>query len=239
MGLGDPESDAVLPTIGSEKKRSHDVLQPWDLFPAKVLRCGKKASIEEATSYEELGAFTKDGGKSMQYKDEYHSSHAHIRGVAISRFAQSMVSLCRSITSDDAVALKDVLKPDVFAAIKTEAAELIDHMAILDGSGLPSKADGAYVKPVLGKPAIEWRDPEKVRSAIAYVKTWFKSKSKLRDTMKTLQLGGLFYTTHVFLLCTRSYMLCGEGRQENTMADDAVARLCQSSPASASATRIE
>ena len=239
MGLGDPESDAVLPTIGSGKKRSHDVLQPWDLFPAKVLRCGKKAAIEEATSYEELWAFTADGGKSMPYKDEYHSPHPHIRGVAISRFAQAMLALCKSITSEDSLALKEVLKPEVFSVMNTEATQFMEHLTILDGSGLPSKADGVTAKPVLGKTAIEWRETEKVRAAVAYLKQWFKKKSKLRDTVKTLQLGGLFYTAHVFLLCTRSYLICGEGRSDETMADDAVARLWQSSPGSGSTTKIE
>ena len=42
--------------------------------------------------------------------------------------------------------------------------------------------------------------------------------------MTILQHGGLFYTTHVDILCMCAYMKC-EG--EGTIATDAVARLCQ------------
>ena len=77
----------------------------------------------------------------------------------------------------------------------------------------------------LGQKNIAWRDKNEVEESMKVLMDWLEQPSPLRKAMKTLQLGGLFYCTHVDLLCMNAFILCGDGKA--SMVEDAVARLCQ------------
>ena len=77
----------------------------------------------------------------------------------------------------------------------------------------------------LGSKAYEWRNRSDVEAAVVAIDKWLEAPSKIRPTIRILQLGGLVYSTHVDTLCLTAYRKCGGGKE--TMSDDAVARLCQ------------
>ena len=232
MGLNDlSELDAATSgelAASKAEKRPRSILAPWDLPASKLLRNGKKSPIESVDTYEELWAYLKQSTGYQLYMSEFVSDDPIVRGVAISRTAQGLAGLCRAILTEDKAELKSILRPDVYEELAKEAELLLPRMEKLDGSGLPSRADKA-MKNKLGIAPVSWRDEKEVRAAVTYLVDWLKTPSKLRKAMKTLQLGGLFYSTHVDLLCMNSFIMCGNGKA--SVADDAVARLCQAKPA--------
>ena len=239
MALGDLSEELDTATsreLSSSKseKRPRAILPPWDLPASKLLRCGKKSPIESTKTYEELWAYLKQGNNHQLYMSEFVSDDPIVRGVAISRTAQSVAALCRAILTEDKAQLQSIVRPEVYEDWVKEAELLLPRMAKLDGSGLPSRADKP-MKSQLGKAPVSWRDEKNVTDAANYLVDWLKKPSKLRKAMKTLQLGGLFYSTHVDVLCMNCFITCGNG--SSTLVSDAVARLCQAKP-TASGTMI-
>ena len=238
MGLQDySEVDEATRTelsTSKSEKRKPAILPPWDLPSAKLLRNGKKSPIEDIQTYEELWDHCKESTPHQLYMSEFASGDPIVRGVAISRTAQGVASVCQAILQgDDAENLKSILKDSVYKEMEKEAKLLLPHCKQLDGSGLPSKVEKAMKRVGAKQPV--WKDKDEVTASIEYFRAWLKKPSQLRKHMNILQLGGLFYTTHVDILIMCAYMKC-EG--EGTIADDAIARLCQAK-AYAAGTRIK
>ena len=101
MGLQDyseiDEATAAELSSSKAEKRKASILAPWDLPAAKLLRNGKKSPIESIKTYEELWDHMKEATKGQLYKSEFASSDPIVRGVAISRTAQGVASVCQSI----------------------------------------------------------------------------------------------------------------------------------------------
>ena len=74
------------------------------------------------------------------------------------------------------------------------------------------------------------RHPEEIREAVLYLVEWFSAVSTLRGTIRTMQLGGLFYTSHLEFRVTSAYLNCADGGADAAVRD-AVSRLCQDSSA--------
>ena len=212
-------------SITKNGKRKSSILAPWDLPGSKLLRNGRKSPIEDVETYGELWAYLKEENDYQLYKSEFASDDPIVRGVALSRTAQGIAAICDSIVTVDAARLKSVLNTETYDAMKKEAAELLDYVKVLDGSGLPSRADSGP-KTMLGKKTYEWKDPDKVKDAAGRFLSWLTSPSKIRSTMEVLQLGGLFYSTHVDILCMNAYIKCGGGDKE-AIVNAAQKRLCQ------------
>ena len=185
-------------------------------------------------TYEEFWDYLKSGNKHQLYHCELASEDPIVRGVAVSRTAEGILSLCRAVLSDDKEDLKLLIRPEIYQELIEEATQLEPRVAILNGAGLPAKNERA-MKVNLGQKPIAWRNPDDVKRAASYLVDWLQRPSKLRKAMKTLQLGGLFYSTHVDILCMNCFIKCADGK--STIVEDAVARLCQSKPMSAG-TRI-
>ena len=213
---------------GSGKRARSGALAPWDLPASKLLRNGKKSSMEDAESYEELWNYLAAATKTQPYKSELCSEDPIVRGVAISRYAQGWLCLCRSIQGGDKEDLESVLKPETYAAMVKEAKELLPHLEVLDGHMLPVRQDAmAGGLRLGGSKSMPWKQRADVENAVNYLETWCKSSSALRKTVRAMQLGGLFYTCHVDHLCLHAYMTQGPGKVAGTMNDDCLARLCQ------------
>ena len=227
MVLGDSGEVADgQPMTGDKKKRA--TLSPWDLPAAKLLRLGKKSSLEDATSYEQLWSHLSASNKHQDYGSELCSDEATIRGVAISRYAEVWLSLCTAILETDKNDLKEVLNKDTYAAMETEAKQLKPHLSTLNGLGLPVRIDNPMKKTQLGGgKCYAWKDEIEVKKAMDWVLNWCNNPSPMRKTVRILQLGGLFYTSHVDHLCFHAYRTVGHGKADGTPQADAVARLCQ------------
>ena len=102
--------------------------------------------------------------------------------------------------------------------MRREAEELLPHAKVLNAKGLPMRRP--FEAP------INWKPPADVEAAAAYVFAWMNKESKMRDTIRTMQMGGLAYTVHVECLCTSAYMSYGPGKQLRTMTNDAMSRIC-------------
>ena len=59
------------------------------------------------------------------YQSELYSDDPVIRGVAISRYAQGWLCLCKSTQDGDKVAIQSVLKPEAYDAMVKEAKRAI------------------------------------------------------------------------------------------------------------------
>ena len=237
MVLGDSGEAADLVPMSTDKKKKA-TLFPWDLPAAKLLRSGKKSSLEDATSYEELWSHLCSGNKHQEYGSELCSNDSLIRGVAISRYAEAWLSLCTAILETDNVELKSVLNPSIYAAMETEAKALKPHLAMLNGAGLPVRADAMKKSQLGGGKTYTWKVQTDVEASMRYVMDWTKKPSSMRKTVRILQLGGLFYTAHVDHLCFHAYRTVGHGTDESIPPADAVARLCQARGSTAAGTAI-
>ena len=102
---------------------------------------------------------------------------------------------------------------------------LLPHCQALNGAGLPSSVDTMWGPARLSSKSYGWRNRSDVEAAFVAIDKWLEAPSKIRPSMKVLQLGGLVYASHVDTLCLTAYRKCGGGKE--TMSDDAVARLCQ------------
>ena len=230
MALGD-DFDSSAGSMGGgdaqagDKKRSNGTLAPWDLPAAKLLKPGKKSDLEAAESYEELWTYMKSKNGVQPYRSELCSTKANVRGVAISRWAEGMSAVCETIlTNDD---MKRVLEPNLLKELKLEAATLLPHCKVLNGSGLPSGLETMRAPGRLGSKTYEWKTRAEVETSVVAIEKWFGAPSKLRPTIRVLQAGGLVYATHVDTLCLTAYRTCGYGKEPGSMTEDAVARLCQ------------
>ena len=141
MGLDDQDKlwGDVPEAGGRGQKRTIDVLAPWDLPAAKLLRPGRRCTIDDAASFEELWQWMGHKTDHQSYRSEFCSQDPIIRGVAISRLAQGLSAICEYILRDDSD-LKDLLKEQVYKTIRAEAQALQPKVAILNGAGLPSRA---------------------------------------------------------------------------------------------------
>ena len=228
MGLGDSGEAVEGQTITGGDKRKRGTLAPWDLPAAKLLRLGKKSSIEEATSYEQLWDYLATSDKHQDYGSELCSDDPVIRGVAISRYAEGWTNLCTAILDTDKKALKEVLNTKTYEAMETEAKTIKEKLSVLNGSGLPVRQDGTTKRATLGGGrGYAWKAEGAVREAMEWFLGWCDRPSPIRKTVNVLQLGGLFYTCHVDHLCFHAYRAAGHGKNPGTPAADAVARLCQ------------
>ena len=240
MGLDDDShmDGAIDAKTKKGQKRPMEVLAAWDLPAAKLLRPGKRSTIDQAESYEELWRWMQVGNEHQPYRSELCSNDPIIRGVAISRFAEGLVNVCEAILTDKD--LQAILSKEHYGLITKEADILKKKVSILNGAGLPSRAGGK-------KPSIQfgsgddhkWKPIPEVETAIEYLEGWIAAPSQIRRTMKVLGLGGLFYTTYVDSQCIRSYLKVGPGKESGTMRADAVSRLCQSGAVKASGTKMD
>ena len=172
------------------------------------------------------------------YRSEFCSQDPIIRGVAISRLAQGLSAICEYILRKDSD-LEGLLNAEVYKTIRAEAEALQPNVAILNGAGLPSRAGKKAKSMQLGaEKTIVWKKEHDVKEAAAYLANWLRAASKLRAAMKILGQGGLWYTTHVDVLCMRAYSNVGPGSVAGTMVGDAVARLCQGETGTGSSTQI-
>ena len=228
MGLGDSGDAVEGQTITGGDKRKRGTLAPWDLPAAKLLRLGKKSSIEDAESYEELWSYLSTSDKRQDYGSELCSDDPVIRGVAISRYAEGWTALCTAILDTDKSQLKEVLNKTTYDAMESEAKTIKEKLSVLNGSGLPVRQDGTMKKATLGGGRVYgWKDESAVREAMQWFLGWCDKPSAIRRTVRVLQLGGLFYTCHVDHLCFHAYRTAGHGKTPGTPAADAAARLCQ------------
>ena len=234
MVLGDSgEASEGVPMSGDKKRRA--TLPPWDLPAAKLLRLGKKSSLEDATSYEELWSHLSNGNKHQEYGSELCSNEPLIRGVAISRYAEGWLSLCTAILETDKADLKSVLNETTYADMAKEAKALKPHLAMLNGFGLPVRLDIIKKTQLGGGKSYPWKAQSEVEASMKFIVEWSSKPSPMRKAVRILQLGGLFYTAHVDHLCFHAYRTVGHGTGEGIPQADAVARLCQASGSTAKA----
>ena len=137
MVLEDFALDAKL-FRGSEKRKA-PMLAPWMLPAAKLLRFGRKSSIEDFNTYEQLWAYCKRGKHGQSYCCEFASSDPIVRAVAICRTADGLSAVCRSIIDDDAQAFKSMLKVEVYKELTKEANVLLPHCKQLGSKPLSCK----------------------------------------------------------------------------------------------------
>ena len=228
MVLGDSGETDEGHSMSGGDKRKRGTLAPWDLPAAKLLRLGRKSSIEDAESYEQLWAHLSASDKRQDYGSELCSDDPVIRGVAISRYAEGWTALCTAILDTDKSQLKEVLNKATYEAMESEAKTIKEKLSVLNGSGLPVRQDGTMKKTALGGGRVYgWKDENAVKEAMQRFLEWCDGPSRLRKTVRVLQLGGLFYTCHVDHLCFHAYRSAGHGKAPGTPAADAVARLCQ------------
>ena len=167
MGLGDSGEAVDGQTITGGDKRKRGTLAPCDLPAAELLRLGKKSSIEDATSYEQLWSYVSTSDKRQDYGSELCSDDPVIRGVAISRYAEGWTNLCTAILDTDKTALKAVLNKDTYDAMENEAKTIKEKLSVLNGSGLPVRQDGTMKKATLGGGRVyPWKDESAVREAM-------------------------------------------------------------------------
>jgi hypothetical protein len=236
MVLGDSGETDEGHSMSGGDKRKRGTLAPWDLPAAKLLRLGKKSSIEDAVSYEQLWAHLSASDKRQEYGSELCSDDPVIRGVAISRYAQGWMSLCTAILETDKNDLKDVLNKATYDAMETEATTIKERLSVLNGAGLPVRQDGTMKKMTLGGGKVyAWKDVQEVKNAMKWFLEWCDRPSPMRKTVRILQLGGLFYTCHVDHLCLHAYSTVGHGKGAGTPEADAIARLCQATASAAKA----
>ena len=184
MTLGDSAEAAADPMVGD--KRKGGVLSPWDLPPARLLRPGRKSAIEDAESYEELWRYLSTATKAQPYISELCSDDPILRGVAISRYTESWLSVCNAILDTDNSDLKTVLLTQVVKDIEREAATMKEHLQHLNGAGLPSRAEAMKKNKLGGSTSYQWKDKDRVETAMTWLIDWSKKPSPLRKTIGVL-----------------------------------------------------
>ena len=220
----------ILPEKNSKPSADgpYKVLPPWSTPPIKLYRPGQRCLLSECANLGELWDWVKetDRDKRIACRCEYISDEACYRGVALSRFAQSIEGLCGEfvLNKKNWAAL---LNPDVYEGLYKEIEGLLPHLKVLNGAGLPSKLSSKLDGSLGSIDKHLWKDSGDVKKAVSYVLEWMSNSgtSVLRATMSLTSACGLSYDALVNHLLLKAYI--EEGGGKDRLLDDATARLCQ------------
>ena len=233
------ETAAAEPDRAIDQKRKRpkgDILPIWEAPAAKFLRAGKKCAIENHDLSELWKYLQKPHPLGYPHYCELCNSKATVRGVGISRWAESMRNWMTDFLNN--AAYKGLLKPQYYNDIKTECDALLPHFKTLDGTGLPAIDDdslnGRAMRSLHLNSQPMWRDPEEVRKSADAILAWLKDcqNSKLRGAIKVFSAGGLSWSAYCDTTMVQAYYHHGNGDRDLHTATRQ--RLCQGNHAASS-----
>ena len=234
--FGEGAPDADKPIAQKTLKRKGDVLPVYEAPSVKLFRPGKRSSIENhdlALLWQYLQQAHPVG---YPHNSELCSQKSTVRGVGISRWAESMKNWIEDFLSN--AAYRGLLKDKYYEEIKKECENLLPHFKILDGTGLPAIDDnsqnGRAMKSLHRNSQPIWRDPEEVRKAADAILAWLKDckTSKLRGAIKVFSAGGLSWSAYCDTTMVQAYYHHGNGDRDLHTATRQ--RLCQGNHAASS-----
>ena len=229
---GVPSSTPTMGKSESGKKRERDneALPIYEVPAVKLLRAGNKSAIEELGPNQRLWDWMEEKHPcGYAHRAEVAHTNIKLRGVGISRFAQSMTNWIRSFKEQRA--FQALLKPEHFDAILKEANSLLPHFEVLDGSGLPAikESELRSKKTLYDARSYHWKDPAKVKESAAAILKWMENgeQSKLRIAIKMFASAGLSWCAYADHTVIQAYLNHGDGKKDFSAACEA--RLCQGS----------
>ena len=162
------------------------------------------------------------GSQRDGYRTEFRSDDPVVRGVALSRFAQSYENMCNELCDNNKWRL--LLQPSVYEEITKEARGLLPHLRVLNGCEVPLPNKRRRVGDA---DQCNYRDEGEVAAAAASLLAWLRNsnKSRLRVAIDVVSAGGLSHNACIDQLVVMAY--CKYGNGESQLVGDAVARLCR------------
>ena len=207
-------------------------LPPWFQPSAKLFRPGCRSYLDGANSLQELWTWLQEKDeKSTMDRSELISADPILRGVALSRFAQAWQNSLEDLLNPKG-GWGNLLKPEVYDAVKKEAESLLPHFKVLNGVGMRARESPAKSSMQLGCRSDNtiWRDRDEVEAAATKLLSWMmnSAESKLLGLLEIASQSGLSYCAWVDHSVVLAYLAHGAGK--DNFVDDLVARLCQGSP---------
>jgi hypothetical protein len=198
---------------GEESEKKRECLRHYDLPPAQLLNSMGMSGIEKIPT-EKLWELCKKGNAKVQAFSNLCFESRDRRNVGLSQGCEVVFKAIERLETCAEMAI--VIKPEVLAKAKEEAAALKPQLALLNQgktnrNGLSSIRNVAYYIADATAP-----DAAGVKEAAEAVHAWLTAgKSVLRSLLVLFSSGGVFYTAHCHEKTMRAFVEHGGGDKES------------------------